>query len=246
MHALDKAATLRLYVPTLAYHPEQALQSIKQCLLDSNGNGACLTMNQYPTNCLKAIECLTKNAFELDLALYVADNMDPAVKTHMESNYKGHYQPGSRDWKTQMKAFRELVKHAAAAEQNVSSLRKEVRRNTTAALVSMPGFHASALAGNADGYSSAMKFLAEETISRHKRIEPFNWREGACYGCRGPHKYVKYEKINCPNAERPGVKENAEKNSSSGHSGSLLLGFLSDTKFGRCMFKLRAVALNKN
>ena len=65
---------------------------------------------------MKARECLTKNSFELDIPLYVADNMDPAVKTHMESNYKGHYQPRARDWKTQMKAFRELIKHAAAAE----------------------------------------------------------------------------------------------------------------------------------
>ena len=169
-------------------------------------------MNQYLTNYLKASECLTKSAFELDLALYVADNMDPAVKTHMESNYKGHYNPRERDWKTQMKAFRELVKHAAAAEDKALSLRKEVRRNTTAALVSIPGFNASAPTSKADGYIPAMRSVAEETITRHKRIEPFDWQPPDCYGCGGLHKYMKYGKINCPNAERPECKENADKN----------------------------------
>ena len=56
-------------------------------------------MNQYLTNCLKASEWLTKSTSELDLVLYVTDNMDPAVKTHMESDYKGHYKPRERDWK---------------------------------------------------------------------------------------------------------------------------------------------------
>ena len=45
-------------------------------------------MNQYITNCLKTSECLTKSAFDLDSALYVADSMDPAVKTQMEFDYK--------------------------------------------------------------------------------------------------------------------------------------------------------------
>ena len=173
---------------------------------------ARLTMNQYLTNCLKASECLTKSAFELDLALYVADNMDPAVKTHMESNHKGHYKPRARVWKTQTKAFREIVKHAAEVEESVSSLRKEVRCNTTAALVSMPGFNASALTSTADGSNPATRSVAEETIIRHKRIEPFDWQSGDCYGCGGAHKYMKYGTINCLYAERPGCKENSEKN----------------------------------
>ena len=198
--------------PGLAFRPEQALQSIKQCFLYSNDNEARLTMNQYLTNCLKASECLTKSAFELDLALYVADNMDPAVKTHMESGYKGHYKPRARDWKTEMKAFREPVKHAATAEDKVLSLRKEACRNTTAALANMPGFNASALASTADGSNPALRSVAEETITRHKRIEPFDWQSGDCYGCGGAHKYLKFGKINCVNADRPGCKENAEKN----------------------------------
>ena len=157
------------------------MQSIKQCFLDSNGNEACLTMNQCITNYLKASECLTKSAFELDLALYVTDSMVPGVKTQMESNYKGHYTPRGSDWKTQMKAFRELVKHAAPAEKKVLSLRKEVRHNTTAALVAVPGFNASALTSTAAGSNPAMRSVAEETITRHKRIEPFDWQNGDCY-----------------------------------------------------------------
>ena len=106
-----------------------------------------------------------------------------------------------------MKAFREIVKHAAAAEDKVLSLRKEVRRNTTAALVSIPGFNASALTS-----SPAMRSVTEETINLHKRIEPFDWHPPECYGCGGPHKYMKFGKVSCPNSERPGCKENAEKN----------------------------------
>ena len=129
-------------------------------------------MNQYTTNCLKAREYLTKSAFEVDLALYVADNMDPAVKTKMESDYKG--QPRARDWKTQMGAFEDLVKHAAPAEEKVQSLRKEARRNTATALVAVPGFNASALTCAAAGSNLAMRSVAEETITRHKPIEDFD------------------------------------------------------------------------
>ena len=168
-------------------------------------------MNQHTTNCLKASGCLTKSAFELDLALYVADNMDPAVKTQMESNYKGHYTPRGRDWKAQMKAFRELVKHDAPAEEKVLSLRKEVRRNTAAVLVAVPGFNASALTSTAAGSNPATRSVAKDTITRHKRIEPFDWQNDDCYGCGGPHKYMRYGQIVCPNADRPGCKENAEK-----------------------------------
>ena len=54
--------------------------------MDSSGNETRLTMNQYTTttNCLKASEYLTKNAFEVDLALYVAANMDPAAKNGIQ------------------------------------------------------------------------------------------------------------------------------------------------------------------
>ena len=111
-----------------------------------------------------------------------------------------------------MKAFRQLVKYTAAAEDKVLSLRKEVCRNTTTASVSIPGFNASALTtSKADGYSPAMRSVAEETITCHKRIEPFDWQPPDCYGCGGPHKYMKYGKINCPNAERPGYKESEEQ-----------------------------------
>ena len=88
------------------------------------------------TICLKASECLTKTHFEVDLAFYVADHMDPMVKTHMEADYKGQYDPRDRHWKTQMRAFRDLLKHAAAAEEKVMSLCKEVRNTAAAALVS--------------------------------------------------------------------------------------------------------------
>ena len=70
--------------PGLAYRPEQALQTVEQVFFDSNGNEARLTINQYTTNCLKASEYLTKNAFEVDLALYVAANMDPAAKNGIQ------------------------------------------------------------------------------------------------------------------------------------------------------------------
>ena len=104
-----------------------------------------LLWSQYTTNYLKASECLTKSAFEVDLVLYVADKMDPAVKTEMESGYKDHYKPRGRNWKTRMATFRELLKHAAPAEEKVLSLRKEVCHNIAAALVAVPGFNASTL-----------------------------------------------------------------------------------------------------
>ena len=63
----------------LAYRPKQALHSVKQIFQDSNGNEVGLTMNQYTTNVLKAWEYLIKSCFEVDVAMYAADNMDPAV-----------------------------------------------------------------------------------------------------------------------------------------------------------------------
>ena len=73
-------------------------------------------------------------------------------------------------------------------------------------MIGIPGFNASALTP-----SPALKSVAEETINLHKWIEAFDWHPPDCYGCGGPHPFMKFGKINCPNAERPGCKENAEK-----------------------------------
>ena len=77
-----------------------------------------------------------------------------------------------------MKAFKELIKHAAAAEQKVMSLRREVRNTAAAALVSVPGFNANVLVAQNDGYTPVMKSVAEETISCHNPLESFTWQEG--------------------------------------------------------------------
>ena len=88
----------------------------------------------------------------------------------MESNYKGHYKPRNRDWMTQMTAFGDLMKHAAPAKEKVLSLHKEVRNTTAAALVTVPGFNASALTSTDDGSNRSMRPVAEETITHHKPI----------------------------------------------------------------------------
>ena len=44
-----KRELFKFICPNLAYRPEQALQSVKQCYVDSNGNKARLTMSQYVT-----------------------------------------------------------------------------------------------------------------------------------------------------------------------------------------------------
>ena len=111
-----------------------------------------------------------------------------------------------------MKAFREVVKHAAPAEEKVLSLCKEVRRNTVTALVAVPGFNGSALTSTAAGSNPVMRSVAKETITRHKRIEPFEWSNGDCHGCGGPHKNMRNGAVVCLNADRPGCKENTEKN----------------------------------
>ena len=98
------------------------------------------------------------------------------------------------------------------ALQKVLSLRKEVRRNTSAALVAVSGFNASELISTAAGLNPAMRSVAEETITRHKRIEPFEWSNGDCHGCGGPHKNMRNGAVVCLNADRPGCKENTEKN----------------------------------
>ena len=77
----------------------------------------------------------------------------------MESNYKGHYKPRNRDWMTQM-----------TAKEKVLSLHKEVRNTTAAALVTVPGFNASALTSTDDGSNRSMRPVAEETITHHKPI----------------------------------------------------------------------------
>ena len=57
-----------------------------------------------------------------------------------------------------------------------------------------------------------MRSVAEETITCHKPIEDFDWDIGDCYGCRGPHRYMRNGVVACPNADCPGCKENAEEN----------------------------------
>ena len=164
------------------------------------------------TNILKVSECLTEEHFEMDLAMYAADHMDPAVKSQLELSYQGHYDQRGRHWKVQMRAFKELLKHAAAAEEKVINLRKEVRSTAAAAMVGVPGFNVQEFVAHNDGNAPAMKSVAEATISRRKPPEPFIWQEGTCYGCGGQHKFVRYGKIICPNGDRPGVEKIAAEN----------------------------------
>ena len=146
------------------------------------------------------------------MAVYSADNMDPAVHKEMEATHKGHYKPKARDWMTQFEVLQELQKHAHPAEENVSSLRREVRKIATSAKLSLPGVNASALQIKDDESILSTKSRAEETISRHLPVEPFDWLHGRCYGCNGRHLYERDDVVTCPNADRLGCKKNAIKN----------------------------------
>ena len=134
----------------LAYCPEQSLLFVNQIFQDNNDNEIRLTMNQYTANILKACECSTKSCFEVDVVMYSADNMNPALKQEMESNKKDHYKAKACDWMTQLAAFQDLMKHAIPAEEKVLSLHKEVRSTATSAMLSIPGFGASVLNATAD------------------------------------------------------------------------------------------------
>ena len=201
--------------PGVAYRPSSALNQVKQIYTDANGNKTCVPIQLYMTNVLIAMNCMGRKDYEVDVVNYAVDNMDPDVKAEMESAYSAHLQPRARDPVTQTRAIQDLLVAASKAERKVINTRTLISNQATALMVAtVPGYTA-VKKPMSEMSTPGMASVAEHTIGGNTRIPDFEWTNGDCVGCGSTtHRYMKprSKDITCPNANRPGAKENAAKN----------------------------------
>ena len=132
--------------PGSAYRPESILDNVKQILKEGD-NEVRVPMSIYAANIIKCMECIgavDQGKYPVNVVTHFTDNMDPAVKTDMETTYRGHLKEIPRTPLAQMNVIREVLKHAAASEKRVLILRKEVRDQAVSVMSTVPGYKAVA------------------------------------------------------------------------------------------------------
>jgi hypothetical protein len=160
------------------------------------------------------MNCMGNKDYEVDVVHHVVENMDPDVKTEMESNYTAHLSIRARDPLTQTKAVQNLLVAATKAEKSILATRALIsKQHNRVLLATVPGYTGIPLADAAG--TPGLASVAERTIGDNTPIPAFEWKAGMCVCCGSTgHKYTKFrtKEVICPNAGRPGAKENCEKN----------------------------------
>ena len=200
--------------PGSAYRPESILDDVTQIVRDGD-NEIRIPMAIYAANVIKCMECIgavDAGKYPVNVVTHFTDNMDPAVKTDMETQYRGHLGEIDRGPKAQMDAIREVLKHAAASEKRVLQLRKEVRDQAVSVMSAVPGY--TAITGKSRATATTNASQAETTILNNTPLPRYIWDTvGKCICCGGDHNYMSRRGvIGCPHANRPGAKENVEAN----------------------------------
>lgn len=200
--------------PGVSYRPSSALSAVTQIYTDANGNEARLSIHMYFTNIFIAMSCMGNKDYEVDVLHHVVENMDSDIRTEMESTYSAHLGIRARDPLTQTKAVQSLLVAATKAEKKVLATRTLIsKQHNKVMTATVPGYTAIPISG--DAAVPGMASVAERTIGSNTPIPPFEWKAPMCVCCGSlDHKYTKLKSkdVICPNAGRPGAKENVEKN----------------------------------
>ena len=168
-----------------AYRPSAAPSRAKQVFKDDNGNKTRISTRVYFMNLMIGVSCMGRGKFEIDVATYAVDHMDPDIRAQLEASYSAHLSDRERDPLTQTNALQELLTAATKAEKSVTTTRNIASSNTTKILhVAFPNLKSSAIThSGATAGALVAGSQDKRTISANFPMGPVDWSWEHCVGC---------------------------------------------------------------
>ena len=218
--------------PGYSNQPQAAVEHIRQCYQDSEGNNVCTSVFIYFQRMMNAMRPFASAArFPKSVCNALIDGLDSRLVPIFRRNYPDHAVLHDLSASYQRGKFQDILQAMQMAEDEVNSI-SEIARST----VNGQAFHADASVnasqaertlsrygggsytsegGNSGGYRSDggasggyRSDGGRSTGSNDSRLG----RRDRCFGCSGSHLWVVDGVVVCPNADKPGVREAAAKN----------------------------------
>jgi hypothetical protein len=200
--------------------PQAAPDHIKQCYIDSNGNQVCVSVFTYYQHMMNAMRPFAGDAtFPKSICNALINGMSPDLLRVFCKHYPDHSLLHHTNSTFQFCRFKPILNAMTAAEEEVANITAiacqsvggQAFATSVPALASQAGRTLDRYAPG--GYSSEGGYHSEGGRSESsRRSHDKLGRSNKCFGCDGPHPYIRNKIIVCPNKDKPGVKEAADTN----------------------------------
>jgi hypothetical protein len=212
--------------PGYMAQPQAAIDHIKQCYINGEGNRVCVSVYEYFQRMMNAMRPFADDeVFPKSVCNVLIDGMSPDLLRVFRKHYTDHSLIHDTSI-FQFSRFKPILAAMAAAEEEISNISEIARQSVggQAFAASVPAYASQAERtlnryASGGGYSSEGGYRLDggyrsdggrSESSRGSRGELGHG--GKCFGCGGPHPYIKNKIIVCPNKDNPGVKEAADHN----------------------------------
>ena len=210
--------------PGYSNQPQAALEHIRQCYIDSDGNSVCTSVFIYFQRMMNAMRPFAGNArFPKSVCNALIDGLDSRLVPIFRRNYPEHSVIHDLGATYQRSKFQEILGAMQMAEDEVNSI-SEIARSTVSgqAFLSDVSVNASQAERTLSRYGGGDGYTSEGGASRGYRSDGERsttstdsrglGRRDRCFGCNGPHLWIKDGVVVCENADKPGVRALAAKN----------------------------------
>jgi hypothetical protein len=203
--------------PGYSSQPHAALDHIKQSYVDSEWNMVSTPVFAYYQQMINGMWRFAGEAhFLVSICNMLMDGLDSRPVPIFRQNFKDYGLAHDLQASFQHSKFPAILSAMQMSEDEVKLITAIARSS-----VGGQAFHANAMAFpsqakttltrysqggsyKSDGGSSAGGYHSYDT---HASVGKAN----SCFGCKGPHPWMRDKKIMCPNRDKPGVREEADK-----------------------------------
>jgi hypothetical protein len=211
------ASVFAAICPGYSSQPHAALDHIKQSYVDSEGNIVSTLVFAYYQCMMNGTRPFAGEArFPVSVCNMLMDRLDLRHVPIFRRNYKDYGLAHDLQASYQHSKFPAILSAMQMSEDEVESITAISRSS----------------AGGQAFYNNAMAFSsqAKTTLTRYSggggyKLDGRSSNGGyssddtqkslgkndSCFGCKGPHPWMRNKKIMCPNRDKPGVREEAAK-----------------------------------
>ena len=206
--------------------PQAALDHIKQSFVDAEGNTVCIPVYAYYQRMMSAMRPFASDErFPKSVCNALIDGMDGRLLRVFRKYYADHSVLHDLSATFQRERFRQILAAMQTAEDEVHSISDIARESIGGqafAITAYPSqcertlerYPSGGGYSSGEGYRSDGGYRSEGGRSDTSRGSRGGYgRNHKCFGCGSTqHPWIKDKVIVCPNKDKPGVKEAAEKN----------------------------------
>ena len=192
--------------PGYSSKPQAAVERIKQCYTDAEGNNVIMAVHEYYSRYTQASRVFAGDLdWPIDAVCGFINGLERRVRSAFNELYRNHSEPHDRNGRHQRTQLQLILQHATIAEDKVRTIQDIAMQSSGQSFATMA----------ANAYPSQ----AEQTLARYqsptkdRSKTPFGDppKIKMCFGCKGDHSWMQDGVIVCKHKDEPGVRERADR-----------------------------------